>query len=92
MKKKHLRHVQRFNNLHKVTGMCLTQNIVKMSGCRVRSQQTMDDALKLFTGIELEWITVWREDTAASQAGGSLLPREAKRMLERGSASIQCFL
>lgn len=28
----------------------------EVSGCRVHSQQTMDNALKLSMGIELEWI------------------------------------
>lgn len=82
--------------MHKVTGMCLTQNIVKRSGCRVHSQQTIDNALELSIRIELEWITEWRADAAASQADGFLLSREAKCMLGRGGASIQsyaeCFL
>lgn len=76
--------------------MCLIENIVKMSGCRGHSQKTIDNALELSTGIELEWITIWRADAAASQADGFLLSRKAKCMLGRGGASIQsyteCFL
>lgn len=46
---------KKFNNLDKMTrSMWLTQDSIKMPGCRVHSQQTMDNELELSIGIELE--------------------------------------